>query len=125
MLVSPPSTVYLGTIGSGVWKSTTTGATWSQLDPTGPLASRTVRALIFGAGSTIYAASDNNVTATSGVFQSDDGGNVWTPIGTAALGLSNRKVQALAWDGTSLYAGTREENGVTGGVFKWNSTAWT
>src|SRR5262249_21041002 len=40
-------------------------------------------------------------------------------------GLGNKEVQALAWDGTNLYAGTREETGVTGGVYKWNGSTWS
>ena len=81
---------------------------------------------------TLYAGVEDPVNAPSGsgVFQSIDGGTNWTAMDT---GLTNKKVQALAVDGASLYAGTREETVTvgsttttfTGGVFKWNGSTWT
>src|SRR5687767_14200934 len=61
VLVDPTpgsTTIYIGTVGSGVFKSTNGGATWAQSDPAGPLATRTVRSLVFGAAGTIYAGID-------------------------------------------------------------------
>src|SRR5262245_40353197 len=82
VLVDPaaPSTTYVGTVGSGVFKSIDTGATWVQTDPTGPIATRTVRSLVFGPPGTIYAGSDNAVDSQNGVFQSVNGGATWTPL---------------------------------------------
>jgi Abnormal spindle-like microcephaly-assoc'd, ASPM-SPD-2-Hydin len=128
VLVDPltPSTIYVGTVGSGVFKSINNGATWTKLvDASGTLATRTIRAIVISATGTLYAGADNGVGAPIGVFQSDDGGVSWVSIGTQALGLLNRKVQSLLVDGTILYAGTREEPGVPGGMFKWNGTSWT
>jgi hypothetical protein len=93
-----------------VFKSVDSGVTWAPT--TGALAGRTVRALVFGPPGTIYAGSDTDVNSPAGVFQSTDSGATWTALPTQP---ANRKVQALAWDGTSLYAGTREESPVTGG----------
>ena len=132
VLVDPasPATIYVGTLGSGVFKSTDGGATWA---PAGAaqLAGRTVRALVtdWPTGTTIYAGVEDAVNAANGgVFKTVNGGTSWDLMDA---GLSNKKVQALAWDGTSLYAGTREEkvnptdpNPVTGGVFKWTGTTW-
>jgi len=121
--LATPSPIYVGTAGSGVFKSLDGGVTWAQTEPGGSLAKRRVRSLVFGAAGTIYAGSDDDF-AKNGVFQSTDSGISWQPIGTNARGLTNRKVQALAWDGTSLYAGVREE-GAGSGVFKWTGTTWT
>ena len=89
VLVDPttPNIIYVGTGGSGVFKSTDSGTSWTQLDPLGitTLPTRTVRSLVFGANfSTIYAGADNAVDDTNGVFQSIDSGATWTAIGTAA-----------------------------------------
>ena len=45
VLVESPTTIYAGTVGSGVFKSANGGATWAQTEPAGSLATRTVRAL--------------------------------------------------------------------------------
>ena len=122
VLVDPaaPSTVYVGTNGSGVFKSTDGGITWAQAGA--ELAGKSVRALV-KPSTTIYAAVEDLPGASSGgVYQSTDGGATWTAMDS---GLTNKKVQALVWDGTSLFAGTREESGVTGGVFRWDGLTWT
>ncbi|MHB9117834.1 MAG: addiction module protein [Burkholderiales bacterium] len=96
-----PSTLYAGTYGEGIFKSTDSGATWSTnkanyfralslaFDPATP--------------TTLYAGAE------SGIFKSTDGGSTWkTVYGTDS-------VHALAIDPTSpttLYAGTNT------GVFK-------
>src|SRR5215471_8607264 len=80
VLVDPtvPTTVYVGTVGSGIFKSIDGGVTWTQSgSPTDPTAGKTIRSLIFGAGGIIYAGSDNAVDSTSGVFQSVDSGASW------------------------------------------------
>src|SRR4030095_2255091 len=48
VLVDPsvPNTVYIGTVGSGVFKSTDGGATWVPGEPGNPLQTRTVPALL-------------------------------------------------------------------------------
>jgi hypothetical protein len=44
VLVDPltPSTIYVGTVRSGVFKSIDSGLTWTQPDPTRRLATRTI-----------------------------------------------------------------------------------
>jgi hypothetical protein len=136
MLVDPsaPTTIYVGTLGRGVFKTIDGGDTWTQMDPMGLIATRTVRALVRDAlTGTLYAGTEDAVDAASGgVFQSIDQGTTWTPMDA---GLANKKVQALALDGTTLYAGTREEGEcsgqppqpltcVEGGVFRWDGMSW-
>lgn len=99
-----------------------------QTEPGGTLATRTVRAIVNGAGGTLYAGVDDPVDAASGgVYQSTDGGDTGTEIGGTTL--TNKKMLALAFDGITLYAGTREETvgstTFTGGVFAWNGSTWT
>lgn len=128
ILVDPatPTTVYIGTLGSGVFKSTDGGATWAPVG-TAELGTRTVRALVAGPPGTIYAGVEDAAAATSGgVFQSTDGGETWTGVDSAPPNnLVNRKVQALVWDGTYLYAGTRHEDPTNGGVYRWDGLGWT
>jgi Glucodextranase, domain B/S-layer homology domain len=122
---SSTNTIYVGTIGSGVFKSTDGGATWVQK---GLFGGFTVRALVRDATppGTIYAGVENEPGAASGgVFSSVNGGDTWVALDN---GLTNKKVQSLALDGSTLYAGTREEgtapNVVAGGVFMWDGTLW-
>ena len=51
------------------------------------------------------------------MFSSQDGAATWTPLDSRA---HNKKVQALALDGSTLYAGTGG-----GGVFKLDGVTWT
>jgi hypothetical protein len=108
-----PHVVYAGTNGSGVYKTTDAGATWSGGG------SGAVRAVVIDplTQSTVYAA-----TSDQGVLKSTDGGGTWTAA-NADLGAD---IRALAIDPLTpaiLYAATGA------GVFKstdggasWNPT---
>ena len=94
-----PSTLYAGTWGGGVFKSTNGGGNWRAVN-TG-LTSTNVRALAINptTPSTLYAGA-----SISGVFKSTNGGGNWSAVNT---GLSNNYVSALAIDPTTpstLYA---------------------
>jgi len=102
---STPSTLYAGTTRGGVFKSTDSGASWTNVGLT--LWATTVYALAIGPStpSTIYAGTNG------GVFQSTNGGGGWTNVGFA-----DQHVAALAIDPSTpstLYAGT-----LGGGVFQ-------
>ena len=101
-----PATLYAGTYGGGVFKSTNGGGNWSAVN-TG-LTNTNVHALAIDPATpaTLYAGT------WGGVFKSTDGGGNWSAVNT---GLTTTDVHALAIDPATpatLYAGTE------GGVFK-------
>jgi photosystem II stability/assembly factor-like uncharacterized protein len=103
-----PATLYAGTSGGGVVKSTDSGGTWVT-SGTG-LTNAYVAALAHDPSNptTLYAG-----TSGGGVFKSTDSGGTWAAINT---GLTSAYVTALAIDPTTpatLYAGTSG-----GGVFR-------
>jgi photosystem II stability/assembly factor-like uncharacterized protein len=95
------ATVYAGTYGGGVFKSTDGGGSWSGIN-TG-LTDLEVKALtISPANSAVLYAGTNG----GGVFRSLDGGGSWTAVND---GLTSRVVRALAvspTDPRAVYAGT-------------------
>jgi photosystem II stability/assembly factor-like uncharacterized protein len=102
-----PTTVYAGTWGAGVFKSTNGGANWSPANTGLPSPAISALAVDPLTPATLYGG-----TSDAGVFKSTDGGGSWSPINT---GLTNLRILALAIDPhspTTLYAGT------DGGVFK-------
>jgi photosystem II stability/assembly factor-like uncharacterized protein len=68
-----PGTLYAGTWGEGIYKSTDYGISWRKISPD---------AYIFPKGITIDQSRPNIIYAltTNGVFRSRDWGNEWTPI---------------------------------------------
>jgi photosystem II stability/assembly factor-like uncharacterized protein len=103
-----PATLYAGTYGGGVFKSSNSGGTWSTVN-TG-LTTLYVLALAIdpSAPATLYAG-----THSGGLFKSTNGGESWSAINT---GLTTPHVTALAIDPSApatLYAGTFDR-----GVFK-------
>ena len=96
-----PTTLYAGTQGGGVFKSTNGGASWSAVN-TGLVASH-VFALVIDptTPTTLYAGTD------VGVFKSTNGGGSWSAVNTGLTDFAF--VSALAIDpmtATTLYAGT-------------------
>jgi N-acetylneuraminic acid mutarotase len=103
-----PDTIYAGTYGGGVFKSTNGGTNWTAIN-TG-LTNTSVFALAIDPQTpdTIYAG-----TYYGDVFKSTNGGTNWTVMNT---GLTNSLVRALTINPqtpSTLYAGT-----YGGGVFK-------
>ena len=101
------STLYAGTLGSGVFKSTDMGANWLAIN--NGLTNLDIFALAIDPTdtSTLYAGTIN----FGGVFKSTDMGADWVAINN---GLTNTNVFALVIDPndtSTVYAGTR------GGVF--------
>jgi uncharacterized repeat protein (TIGR02543 family) len=112
-----PYTLYAGTGGSGVFRSTNGGTTWTAVNTglTDPwIWSLAVNPLT---PTTLYAGTDGH-----GVFRSTNSGTMWT---TANTGLTNLHVSSLAIHSltpTTLYAGTDGH-----GVFRSTNsgTTWT
>jgi uncharacterized repeat protein (TIGR02543 family) len=112
-----PSTLYAGTGGSGVFRSTNDGTTWTAVNTglTDPwIWSLAVNPLT---PTTLYAGTDGR-----GVFRSTNSGTTWTAVNT---GLTNPHVSSLAIDPltpSTLYAGTDGR-----GVFRStdSGTTWT
>jgi photosystem II stability/assembly factor-like uncharacterized protein len=110
-----PATLYAGTNGDGVFKSTDSGGTWAAAR-TGLTAWSAVYALAINpmTPATLYAGADG------GVFKSTDSGGTWA---AASTGLPNVGVSALAINPatpSTLYAAT-----FGSGVFKSTDSGGT
>ena len=68
------STVYIGAIGSGVWKTSDGGATWAPITDSLPTLDVAAIAVDPSSPSHIYVALAGSA---GGVFQSPDGGISW------------------------------------------------
>jgi photosystem II stability/assembly factor-like uncharacterized protein len=109
---SSPTTLYAGTDGDGVFTSTNSGHTWTQVN--NGLTNLVIQALAIDPSSpgTVYAG-----TFGAGVFKTTNGGNVWAGVNN---GLTRPYVQALAIDPSApatLYAAS-ENPGCATSVFK-------
>lgn len=105
LLLESSSTLYAGTYGGGLYKSTNGGNGWTAIN--NGLGNNYVISLAQGSGGTLYAGTLGN-----GVYKSNNSGGNWSPVNS---GLGNRLVEALAVDPTNpsvVYAATEW------GVFK-------
>jgi len=106
-----PATLYAGTSGGGVFKSSNGGESWAAINA--GLTNTFVYSLAVdpSAPATLYAGT------FSGVFKSTDGGGTWTFI----FGHNNASVVALAIDRSApsnIYAGSAPYEWPPGGIFK-------
>ncbi|HLP01541.1 MAG TPA: Ig-like domain-containing protein, partial [Opitutaceae bacterium] len=126
-----PSVLLLGTNQNGLWKSTDSGVTWSQVTaftPTG------VTFVLFdgrsgstgNASQTIYVGVDSG---TSTLYRTTDGGFTWTPVPGAPTGLIPTHADFDANGMLYLsYADNVGPNGMTSGaIWKYDTGAavWT
>jgi photosystem II stability/assembly factor-like uncharacterized protein len=103
-----PATVYVGTFGNGIFKSSNGGGSWTAANVGLTASDVGVLVLDPSAPATLYAGSYGG-----GVLKSTNGGASWAPVN---VGLTNPYVSALAIDPSAtatVYAGTEG-----GGVFK-------
>jgi hypothetical protein len=128
MLLDPalgPNTMFIGSVNGGIWKTTNGGATWTPLtdkqaslsiaslaldstDPSG-------KTLVAGVGITSNGNWDNFNNGNfvgrggqqTGLLYSTNGGNTWTPMGTAQL--KGQSVISAAAMGQTILAATFEE----------------
>lgn len=96
------STLYAGTLGDGIYKSTNAAGSWSISN--NGLTNGQIFALL-SVDSTLFAGSFG-----AGIFKSTNHGASWVASNT---GISNMSIYALAGDSSNIYAGT-----LGGGVFK-------
>ncbi len=99
-----PSTIYLGS-ANGVFKSTTSGSSWTQQNNFGLSGSPNVRALAIDptTPTTIYAG-----TFGSGLFKSTDAAASWTAMNSGMSGFPPHNIIAIAIDPlntSTVYAG--------------------
>ena len=95
-ITSIDSTLFVGTNGSGIYKSTSWGATWTAAN--NGLTSTTFRAIEASAG-TLFAGGQ----VGTGVFRSLDQGLSWTLLGG---GLPGGSYRGFASDGRVIVAGS-------------------
>ena len=99
ILPTDSNTVFVGTLASGVLKSTNGGSTWTTAPSTGGLS---VNHVIVGSDETIWAG-----TLGMGLIESSNDGSTWTD--TADTGLLNSPVLDIAIDPSNtnnVYAAT-------------------
>lgn len=110
ILIHPtvPSTMWVGSVSGGVWKSTNAGASWTMLPDLPAVIAVTCMVLDPTNPNTIYAgtgeeaffdnvegSSNSAVNVGAGVFKSTDGGNSWTQLPATAV---------PAWDSVTRLA---------------------
>ena len=102
-----PFSLESGGEGSGLWKSTDSGETWTEITgnkglPEGIWGISGV-AVSHTNSDRIYAIIENK---DGGVFRSDDAGKTWTKTNTS------RSLRQRAWYYTRIYADTQDEDAV-------------
>jgi hypothetical protein len=103
IVVSPtnPSTMWVGSVGGGIWKTTDGGATWAPLDDfMANLAVSTIaidpnnpNILYAGTGEGFY---NGDALRGAGVFKTTDGGTTWTQLSSTANSDNWRWVNRIA-----------------------------
>src|SRR5271157_3484261 len=108
------STIYIGSAGGGVWKSSDAGASWTALTDGEPSMEIGALAVVPGANTSqdvVYAGTGKSdatceMNFGQGILKSTDGGQTWAQLGAITFdGLSFTRI-AVASNPTVLYAGT-------------------
>lgn len=103
-----PYSLNSGGPGSGLWKSTDSGDTWTEITRNEGLPQKDTIGII---GVTVSPANPQRVWAIieaekGGVFRSDDGGKKWTKLN------DDRNMRQRAWYYTRIYADSKDEDKV-------------
>ena len=114
-----PSTIFVGSAGGGVWKSTDSGATWSPKNDFTNSSVRTGSSEAIGSlwvdktGQTLYAGtgeldSGNSTQFGTGLLKSTDSGETWTPYAQTRTALAGTKIGGVVANqaGTTVFAAT-------------------
>jgi hypothetical protein len=124
------NTLFVGTPGGGIWKTTNGGTTWTpltdkqatlsiaslSLDPTDPTGKTLIAGTGLTANGTVCSSGACFFTGSgglrNGLLYSQDGGNTWTSLGAATL--ANQSVVGVSARGSVIVAGTFEISGLGG-----------
>jgi photosystem II stability/assembly factor-like uncharacterized protein len=127
-----PNTMYAGTVGGGVWKTTDGGQNWTPLTDLLPsigigslaMDPKTPDTLYAGTGEWYTGATRGNSIRGAGIFKTTDGGATWTQLPATNNSLyyyvnklvvspnDSNRIYAATWGGISLS---------TDGGATWNS----
>jgi len=106
-----PSTMFAGSVGGGIWKTTNAGASWAPVDDF--MASLSVSSIVFDPSNAgvLYAGTGEGYGNTdalrgAGIFRSVDGGATWTPLADTASQSTAVNRIAIAPSGGVLLAAT-------------------
>jgi photosystem II stability/assembly factor-like uncharacterized protein len=89
-----PSTMYACGLDQGVWKTTNSGANWTQIN--NGITNLTVQAIAISKNNPQYLFAGTSQTgAGAGVYKTTDGGTLWTQINNGIVEPSGLGVQAL------------------------------
>jgi 6-phosphogluconolactonase (cycloisomerase 2 family) len=129
LLIHPttPATMWAGSVGGGIWRTTNGGASWSPVDDFMANLAVTTLVLLPGDPNVLYAGTgegflNSDSIRGAGIFKSIDGGTTWAQLpSTANSGFFFVNRLAMSPDGATLLAatGTGLYRSTTGG------TSWT
>jgi hypothetical protein len=115
-----PLTIYAGTLGNGLFKSTNGGGVWTAMNNgMGGGAPTSVIAVVIDPSdpSTIYTGHGSSPSA-GGINKSTNGGGSWTPL---TNGVPNAPVTALVATSSAVYATSESVIKTTNGGSSWTN----
>ena len=127
-----PDTMFAGSVGGGIWKTTNGGTGWTPIDDF--MAALSVSSLVINPAnpSVMFAGTGEGYGNAdslrgAGIFKSVDGGTTWTQLPETAANFSMVTRLAISPNGTVVLAGTntgiwRSTNAST---FTWINTGIT
>ena len=127
-----PGTLFAGSVGGGIWKTTNGGSSWAPVDDFMPVLS--VSSLVFNPSNPnlMFAGTGEGYGNAdslrgAGIFKSADGGTTWTQLAQTATQFSAVTRLAISPSGAVILAGTntglwRSTNGAT---FTWINSGLT
>lgn len=102
--VPSTSTIYCGSNGSGVFKSTNSGDNWSAVN-NGIMDYGFYPTCFTSVGSTVFMGANYSVSYAGGMYKTTNEGNSWQKINSGLSGLAMRINKALT-KGTEVYIST-------------------